>query len=180
VKRSEGENAGRVFFALWPDERVRDALNLTGERLKTACGGRLMQKETLHLTLVFIGNVLLERLPELKSLAARVEAGAFDLMLGKTGWWSHNRIAWAAPNATPEPLQELVSRLQAALRQAGFDFDGRQEYAPHVTLLRNAVCEAETMPAAEPVPWPVGEFVLLQSMAGASYQILGRWKLGLA
>ena len=126
---------------------------------------------------MFIGNVPLERLPELKNLATRIEAGAFDLMLGKTGWWPHNRIAWAAPNATPAPLQELVSRLQAELRQAGFDFDGRQQYVPHVTLVRNAVCETATMSVPEPFPWSVGEFVLLQSVTGANYQILGRWKL---
>ena len=137
-----------------------------------------MRKESLHLTLVFIGNVPVERLPELKSLAARIEAGAFDLMLGKTGWWPHNRIAWAAPNTTPAPLLEVVSRLQAALRQAGFDFDGRQQYVPHVTLVRDCCLRDSNDVCAGAVSVVGGEFVLLQSVPGANYQILGRWKLG--
>lgn len=171
----------RVFFALWPNQEARNALALAGECLKSACGGRLMRKDTLHLTLVFLGAVPEHRLPELKSLAARIEVGAFELMLDKTGWWPHNRIAWAAPKATPEPLQELVSQLQAALRQAGFDFDGRQEFAPHVTLLRDARCAAGMQLESVRTAWRVGHFALVQSVkqddGRMGYEIAGSWGL---
>jgi 2'-5' RNA ligase len=46
-----------VFFALWPTVAERDALAAWQAPLKRLCGGRAMRGETLHNTLVFIGDV---------------------------------------------------------------------------------------------------------------------------
>ena len=47
----------RVFFALWPTAAERGQLSVWQAPLKRLCGGRAMRGETLHNTLVFIGDV---------------------------------------------------------------------------------------------------------------------------
>lgn len=176
----QGEKTVRLFFALWPDAGVRRALDQAGRQLHAACGGRRMRAANVHLTLVFLGNVEIARLDELRAVAGRVSGLRVAMTLDCLGWWRHNRVAWAAPQETPEALQGLVAQLQEGLRNAGFTFDDRPVFAPHITLLRNARCNGVELPPLEPLEWLAGEFVLVKSAttdAGAAYEIIGRWGL---
>lgn len=175
-----GEPTVRLFFALWPDARVQRALDQAGRKLHAVCGGRCMRGPNVHLTLVFLGNVAVARLDDLRAVAGRVSGLRFAMTLDRLGWWRHNRVAWAAPQETPEALQGLVAQLQDGLRNAGFAFDDRPVFAPHITLLRNARCDGEEMPPLMPLEWGADEFVLVKSVttdAGAAYEIIGRWGL---
>lgn len=177
---AEGEKTARLFFALWPDAGVRRVLDQAGSRLHAICGGRRMRAPNVHLTLVFLGSVALARLDELRAVAGRVSGASFSMTLDHLGWWRHNRVAWAAPQETPQALQGLVAQLQEGLRNAGFAFDDRPVFAPHITLLRNARCNGLEMPPLMPLEWAAGEFVLVKSAttdAGAAYEIIGRWGL---
>jgi 2'-5' RNA ligase len=170
----------RVFFALWPDASVRDALDRTARMLHRSCGGRVMRRENVHLTLVFIGDIAVERLDELKSVAGAVAGRSFEFVLDQLGYWRHNRIVWAAPQSVPGPLREIVAALESGLKQAGYGFD-RRPYAPHLTLLRNAR-EPRVLPALD-VPWPVSDFALVQSVRdehGSRYQVIASWPLARA
>ena len=168
----------RVFFALWPDDGVREALHFHALQLHGGCGGRAMRHENLHLTLVFIGDVAVGRLDELKSVAGTISGSSFELGLDRLGYWRHNRIVSASPLTVPEALCELVSSLEGRLKQAGFEFD-RRPYAPHITLLRDA--RVPGVPGPLHLDWPVGDFALVESVQGprgAEYRVLARWKLG--
>lgn len=167
----------RVFFALWPDDGVRDALHREAQLLHRNCGGRVMRRENVHLTLVFVGDVAVERLDELRSVAGAIVGHSFELVLDQLGYWRHNRIVWAAPKSVPGPLREIVTALESALKQAGFGFDQRP-YAPHITLLRDA--RAPGIPAPLQLHWPVGDFVLVESarsVQGPAYRVVARWAL---
>jgi len=48
-------------------------------------------------------------------------------------------IAWMAPSRVPDPMRELAARMEAWLRDAGFEMDARP-FNPHVTLVRKAEC----------------------------------------
>lgn len=177
---AEGEKTARLFFALWPDDGVRRTLDQAGRQLHAACGGRRMRAPNVHLTLVFLGNVEIARLDELRAVAGCVSGLRFAMTLDRLGWWRHNRVAWAAPQETPEALQGLVAQLQEGLRNAGFAFDDRPMFAPHITLLRNARCNGVEMPPLVPLEWAADEFVLVKSVttdAGAAYEVIGRWGL---
>jgi 2'-5' RNA ligase len=166
-----------VFFALWPDDGVRDALHREAQMLHRNCGGRVMRRENVHLTLVFVGNVAVGRLDELKAAAGTISGSSFELVLDRLGYWRHNRIVWASPLTVPEALRELVGSLESRLQQAGFEFDQRP-YAPHITLLRDA--RAPGVPAPLHLDWPVGDFVLVESAhsaQGPAYRVVARWAL---
>lgn len=172
--------AARLFFALWPDAEVCAALDRVGGKLRTVCGGRQMRRNNIHLTLVFLGNVEIARIDALRAVGDGVAAQPFVMTVNQLGWWRHNRVAWAVPDATPESLLTLVNQLQDSLRAAGFAFDDRPTYTPHVTLLRNARCEGVEWPPFESLEWAANEFVLVRSVTreeGATYEAIGRWTL---
>ena len=167
----------RLFFALWPNAAVRDALDVAAKNMQRDCGGRVTRRDNLHQTLVFLGEVADEKLPRLEAIGNASAAPAFKLDFGVTGYWPHNRIAWAAPNSTPDPLTRLVAMLEQALARAGFDYD-RRPYAPHITLVRGARAPA-SLPALR-FAWPVTDFVLVEAARGArgaEYRVVARWPL---
>ena len=144
-------------------------------QLHRDCGGRLINRGNLHQTLVFLGNVPTERISEVTALATALQFVGFQLEFGATGYWPHNRIVWAAPHNTPQPLFALVAALEQLLRVAGFRIDERP-YASHVTLIRNARPPA-TLPRLR-LAWPIAEFALVQSLRGAAgneYNVIARW-----
>jgi RNA 2',3'-cyclic 3'-phosphodiesterase len=167
----------RLFFALWPDDSTRAALNRTGKWLHQHWGGRRMRAETLHITLAFLGSTPVEQLDPLIASADTIEAGAFELILDQAGYWRHNRIGWLGASQTPPQHVELVSKLNTTLRAAGFAVDARP-HVPHVTLLRNTA--GGELPACTAVFWPVSDFVLVTSRTeadGAHYEAIRRWPL---
>jgi 2'-5' RNA ligase len=174
----EKPTTARVFFALWPNSEVQSALDRAAQNLHAVCGGRKTRCDTIHITLVFLGETELERLEALRAAAESVRAPAFSWGLCKFGWWRHNRIAWAAPEATPPALTQLLGQLQSGLKEEGFQFDERP-YLAHATLLRKADCRHAAL-SAEPIPWEVNDFVLVRSVPGpegSAYEIIGRWPL---
>jgi 2'-5' RNA ligase len=165
-----------MFFALWPDAEVRRQLMRQGSNMRRLLGGKLTREESVHLTLVFLGEVALERLPALQAHAAAVRFEPFVLRLEQAGCWRHNGIGWVGPSQTPAALVGLVTGLEDALEGEGFRFD-RRPYAAHITLLRKARCAPMDggMPA---IDWPVREFVLVRSELdneGSRYTIVQRW-----
>lgn len=167
----------RLFFALWPDEATRTALNHTGKWLHQHWGGRRMRADTLHLTLAFLGSTPVAQLDALVACADTLHSHAFELILDRAGYWRHNRIGWLGMDEVPPPHLELVGALNTSLQTASFLVDTRP-HVPHVTLLRNTT-GGET-PACEPIRWPVSEFVLVKSVPesdGAYYEAIRRWPL---
>ena len=126
----------RVFFALWPDLALVAALHDAALACAARCGGRVMQRDTLHLTLAFLGDVPPDRLDALRTIGDGVRAPATEITLDRLGYWPHNRIVWAGASKMSEALVQLVQRLGEALGAAGFRTE-RRPFAPHVTLLRN-------------------------------------------
>lgn len=168
----------RVFFALWPGAAVLHRLDQAGRAAQQHCGGRRMRRDTLHLTLAFIGNVPAQRIPELEGIAGAIRAPAFELALDRIDRVAKKNIVWAAASNVPEALLHLAAELNVHLKMAGFHVEERP-FAAHVTLLRNARCDGERT-AAVPVAWRVEDFVLAESELkpeGASYRIIGRWPL---
>lgn len=176
TERNEHPSRVKVFFALWPNDAEREALSAWQPALKKLCGGRVMRKQTLHTTLVFIGHIDADRLEALLLAAQEVVAQGFELCFDSARYWGHNHIAYAAPGHVPEQLLALVDRLERSLRRHRFVFDHR-EYKPHVTLLRNAHWTDEPLPGLPPVRWQAGDFALVQSLP-EEYRVLARFPLG--
>lgn len=168
----------RLFFALWPPEEVRDGMMAPARECHRRYGGRLMRPDSVHLTLLFIGEVPAEQLALLTAAASRVQTASFDLCIDQLACWKHNGIGFAASSQPPPMLDALATQLRNAVADQGVAHDNRK-FTTHITLLRKLERAFQVQPIP-PVHWPVREFVLMQSVprdGGRSYEILGRWPL---
>jgi 2'-5' RNA ligase len=166
-----------MFFALWPDAEVRRSLLREGAQMHRQLGGKLTRADSVHLTLVFLGDVALERVAALQARAAELRFEPFVLRIEQAGCWRHNSIGWVGPSQTPAELVRLVGSLEQGLADEGFRFD-RRPYAAHITLLRKARC-APLEAKVSAFDWPVRDFVLVRSELsgdGSRYTMVDRWK----
>ena len=169
----------RLFFAFWPTATERAAMAEWQLPLRELCGGRLMREDTLHTTLVVLGDVAEHRLQTLCLAAQEVSSRGFGFVLKSAHYWGHNHIVYAAPETVPPQLAQLVGDLERNLRTHHFHFEARP-YKPHVTLLRNAHWGDTPLPPMQAVRWQVDDFVLVQSLhdeQGAKYEVLATFPL---
>lgn len=168
----------RLFFAVWPDPPALERLVALATAAATRCGGRRMRRDSLHLTLAFLGAATPAQRDVLESAAGRVRGAPFELRLDRLGWWPHNRILWAGAHAMPSRQRRLSESLRHELAAAGVALDHRP-WVPHVTLVRHA--RGDSLPEfGAPVAWTVREFALVSSRlqtSGARYAVLHRWPL---
>lgn len=173
------EDGTRLFFALWPEATVAGRLHEAARLAQARCGGRLMRRETLHLTLAFLGDVAAARQADAEAAAAMVAGAGCVLAVDRLGCWKHNRIVWAGCSSLPPALGRLAQDLGARLRAAGFALEARP-FAAHATLLRNAHCAPDALPQLPAIDWAVRDFALVASRRdadGARYEVLRRWPL---
>ncbi len=174
-----------MFFALWPDPSLAGRLAELAGNCAGQFGGRASRRETLHLTLAFVGNVGLDKLDVLRRAGDNVAASAFCLHLDHLGYWAHNRILWAACDRAEglagSGLGSLVRSLQQSLREQEIVVaGGSRHFLPHLTLVRKVVADAPELPVFSPLEWPCHRFLLVRSRlspAGAAYEILAEWPL---
>jgi len=168
----------RLFFALWPAEKLqRQWAEMARARLGDL-DGRLVPHRNLHLTLAFLGDVDEARRRCVEAAADGIEAATFSITLAQLGYWRRSRVIWLGPRQTPPALQSLVGQLQESLKSCGFQGAGR-DYRPHMTLMRKARRRPPRV-VFEPLAWRVDRFVLARSRlssAGAEYEILKVWSL---
>ncbi len=151
---------------------------MTAGELRKICGGRATAAGNLHLTLAFLGDVPVTRLPELERLAATLVAAPFVLNVDCIGYWRQQRLVWAGPQSCPRELELLVVALGDGLRAGGFHAE-RSSFKPHVTLLRD-VRKAPLQTTCRPVTWSPTRFVLACSQStvrGVHYRIVAAWPL---
>lgn len=173
------ESARRLFFALWPSPEVARRLYDTALSLQRDCGGRAMRRDSLHLTLAFLGAVPVSRVADAAAAADTVAADHFSLELDRVSCWKHNRVAWIGCSEAPAALLGLAADLAEKLRASGLELETRP-FAAHATLLRNADCTAALPPLATTIVWPVEDFALVESHTGpggSRYEVVRRWAM---
>jgi 2'-5' RNA ligase len=173
----------RLFFALWPDERLQSKLAAIAAPAVSAAGGRPIPTENLHSTLAFLGTVPESRFAEL-SIVDDVAAGwrrraapVIDLTLDGFEYWRRPQILCACASVTPQPALDLASELKDALVGAGFAPD-LKPFRAHVTLARKVAHARDG--AMTPVVWRFDSFALVASQTaptGSSYSVVRTWAL---
>jgi len=174
-RRTDGAT-DRLFFALWPGEVQRAALEEIQRGLPSH-GGRLADPGDLHVTLIFLGELDLDRRICAERAAGRVRAGPFRLTLDRFGCFPRARVLWCGASKCPQPLLGLVRSLSGSLLDCGFRPE-RRPFVPHVTLAR----KARALPAQElpsPIVWSVSSFSLALALPGERprYRVLCEWPL---
>ena len=177
-KRDPTSPRQRLFFALWPDDSVRQSLaSIASKSLKRR--GRKVPAENLHLTLAFLGYVSPEVRGRVESMADGITAAPFTLEFTHLGVWPRPRVIWSGCEQTPLALTALVDALRRGLKACGVKPEVRP-YRVHLTLARKASVAPDFGEAHAPVSWSVEGFHLVESKtlsSGAEYKILRSWPL---
>ncbi len=167
----------RLFFALWPNEKVRKELSKVTNQFKDE-NLRLTKNSNLHITLAFLGQVSEQDQAELIEKTNSIRSSAFSLTLDSIGFWKNPGILWIAPEVMPEVLNDLVVQLQSIIKQQGLNVDERL-YKPHVTIARKV--KQFTVPKEKfHIPWSVISFALVisrSSESGVEYHVVQEWTL---
>jgi len=168
----------RLFLALWPDDALRHRIAEVATAYRIS-GGRPVPRANRHITLAFLGSLDVERRRCVERVADAVRVPAFELWLDRLGFWPRpGGILWLGSSEPPEALGRLVAHLCDGISICGVERDRRPFHA-HLTLMRR-VERAVRLDPPVPMRWPVGDFVLCESVtdpSGARYQILKRWRL---
>lgn len=168
----------RLFFALWPNDDVRQSINQFSQPVLSEVNGKIIPFENWHITLAFLGEVDLSTKQCMQQIAEKVQGNRFSLSLDKLGYWPKPRIFWIGVSQIPEALQDLVNHLNASLVNCGYRPDTRP-FQVHLTLMRKAVC-IKKLPMITPIVWTVEDFCLVRSIlepSGARYEVIARWAL---
>lgn len=133
----------RTFIAIELPPEVLAALEQVQAQLRRGEGGaagRWVSRESIHLTLKFLGDVPSERLEEVYRAVARAAAAhvPFTLQVVGTGCFPNPRrprVIWAGVREETGQLLALQRAVERELQRLGFPKEERP-FTPHLTLAR--------------------------------------------
>jgi len=172
-KKVEGKQ--RLFFALWPDEKVLQAVRETWQAMGID-EGKAVKPEKFHVTLLFLGDVPAARIGDLIEMAGELSLQPCELIFDRLEHWVRPAVLCLTAETVPPPLAELVEALKKGVRRLGFRPE-RRPFRPHLTLARKVRKRVISRPI-DPLRWPVKAFTLVTSRLGdegSHYEIIGRW-----
>ncbi|MCW8934234.1 MAG: RNA 2',3'-cyclic phosphodiesterase [Gammaproteobacteria bacterium] len=153
----------RLFFALWPDDTIRNEISQTFLcSAYSKAEGQRYNFQNLHLTLHFLGNASEEQYSCFLEAAEKVKFTEFTLSLDKFSVFEKAKVFWLGVSDIPAELKQLHYELGEVLTHCGYKGDDRI-YTPHVTLMRKIKHFVVEKKARE-VSWPISQFALVESV----------------
>jgi RNA 2',3'-cyclic 3'-phosphodiesterase len=139
----ESADQHRLFVAIPVPEPVRREIEHEQAALKSLVPSRLARwskPEQLHLTLRFLGNVVVSRIPELIAALEAVCDPLAPLKLQATGLGFFPavrvpRVLWVGVRGSGEPLSGLWAAVQAATQEFTAE-EPEKHFSGHITLAR--------------------------------------------
>ncbi len=183
----------RAFLAIDLPDELSEGIGKAVSSWRRTQKGRIswIPPENLHVTLLFLGDVLKEDLHRIAAACRAVAYGISPFMLEPkgTGVFPHAtrpRVLWIGLSGDIPRLSRLHDRLESALSVLGHPGENR-DFAPHITLgrVRSPLAIAKILPTFladgfSAQAFPVREFVLYRSdlgPRGAVYTPIERFPL---
>jgi 2'-5' RNA ligase len=177
----------RTFVAVFPPQRVREALFRTARALPASNAFRLIGQEKLHLTLKFLGNVAEEDLSRVKQALEQLRGRHEPFEVETSGFGAFPserkaRILWAGVGEGSGPLRAVAQSVDDLLAPAGFGRE-RRPYVPHLTLGRARGRQAKldgTSVSPPALRFTVSGVDLVESVpaeGGVTYSVLKTYSL---
>lgn len=168
----------RLFFAFWPDDRIRGELTAAAQAIAEPSTGSPVAPESYHLTVAFVGAVPLAGLARLRQLGASLREKRCAIEFDHYEYWPKPQVVVASARAIPAPLTAVWSALHERISDLGHRLDPKR-LRPHVTLARK-VTQAPVATALSPIEWDLNELCLVRSdtcQAPGTYTVVDRWPL---
>jgi len=180
----------RLFIAIQLPNKIKEKLVEIQKFIAPLGKLKLVEKENLHLTLYFLGEVEKEKVNmlycNLKNLS---DISSFTLSLKGIGSFpsiSYPRVIWVGVEEGKEEVYLLHSKINECLTSIGFKSE--KSYHPHVTLARLKILRekkrwtevVEKYASTHVGEFKVSEWVLMESKLtkkGPKYSVLHNFKL---
>lgn len=131
----------RTFIALELSPEVKKEISrIIGELKKSDAEVKWVRPETVHLTLIFLGEVPLETLEKVKGRLGEIAKGTkgFDIALNALGTfpnWDRAKVIWVGTSQGSETANDLAETVKRAMQEEGFEREIRA-FKSHLTLGR--------------------------------------------
>jgi 2'-5' RNA ligase len=168
----------RVFFGFWPPEAERASLAAAGAALSLTGSARLVPRDSLHMTIAFIGAVPVAALGRVRRIGRDLRASACTIEFDEYEYWTKPEVVVAAARSIPPELQALWDDLHRDLVAEGFELRVKR-LRPHVTLMRH-VRLGPQLPVLRPFAFRARDLSLIRSETGGTqsvYTVLDTWPL---
>jgi 2'-5' RNA ligase len=179
-------NRRRLFFALWPDSGIAEAMATQARQIAAGGQGRAMRADSLHVTLAFLGDVNASVETRLLEACDRVSLSCwpdgFRVCLDRLEYWRHNEIVAATSSERAESSRQLEVLLGDLSRSCAIKLPDRP-FVPHLTLVRNCRIAPPGLECEVANRWTLHarSFRLVWSRldpSGSRFQTLGEWPSG--
>ena len=186
----------RLFVACEVPDDVKESIGGVIQELRNRSGAavRWIRPEGVHVTLKFLGEVPVKKLPAIKLAVQEAVVGhsPFELEFSNIGTFGGReglRIMWVGIAGDVLRLEALVRAVNAALAVVGFEPE-RRPFRPHLTLgrVRDEIptrqrAQIEVDVGKMDVPgtsWRTSQVSLMRSRItaqGASYEVVATFPL---
>jgi len=166
----------RLFFALWPDDEIRQSVL----RLSKSIGidaGKPVPPQNLHVTLAFLGNVDAATGLLIQQRVAGIAVEPFALIFDQLNHWNKSAVLCLTCRQPAHQVMTLATTLASIAADCGIQTDKRP-YQPHITLARD--CAVFAAYDCEPITWRAESFCLVESCREQyriCYKLIRQWPL---
>ena len=120
----------RLFVAVEIPEKQKQELFDKYSRILDSEKFRIVKPESMHLTLMFLGNIAEEKIAGLEENLSKVSAKKFMLKIEGAGFFGKN-VLWLGISKGKQEIEGLAANARSAIGFFG------EEFKPHLTIARN-------------------------------------------
>lgn len=176
----------RCFIAIDLPEHAKAKIFHAFETLqdKNLFHGKFVEKENLHLTLKFLGNISEEKMEEVREKLREIKFEKFDCEIGKAGVFGENYVKVIWVDLLSDKLKELQKQITDNFPEIPSDY---KEFSSHITTARvisvpdrEKLIEEIKKINFKKLDFEVGEFVLMKSelvRGGPKYKTIEKFRL---
>ncbi len=127
----------RLFVAVDLSDDIRDKLYSVIRRIEGFRGIKTVERENIHITLMFLGDVKDRNVEIVRERLREVEMRRFKIRLRGIGFFPSRdniRVIWAGVEDGKDELKMLADKIERNLKKLGFKRD--KEFVAHATIAR--------------------------------------------
>ncbi|MCX8016084.1 MAG: RNA 2',3'-cyclic phosphodiesterase [Patescibacteria group bacterium] len=158
----------RLFFAINLPDSLKDKIERKLKEIALPINVKYTPKDNLHLTVLFLGNILMEDVPQILKIGDEIfnQTPPLDLYATHISVAPNNnyaRMIWLNFEKN-EILENVKQKLERLLSNSGINFQKEnREMKPHITLARFEPTHLEFKNVKFPLHFKTNEIFLMES-----------------
>lgn len=127
----------RLFIATDLDPEIKEKL-VPVQRVLQRDGVKVVEKDNVHITLKFLGEVEEKRVEPIKESMSQIKLNAFDIHVKGVGFFpssNHIKVVWVGVEEGSDEMSNLAKQIDDRVKKLGFQKE-KKKFIAHATLAR--------------------------------------------